>query len=131
MPTSDPEGPFEAGTVVKVPFPYTDRTTRQRRPALVVSAPDLQGRHGLCWVVMITSAVNRGWEGDVDIDDLPMAGLPVPSVIRTAKIATIEAGDAAPLGRIDAKTLGAVRRHLGAVLGTDGIPRESRRSSKR
>jgi len=28
---------FERGDVVRVPFPYTDRATRQRRPALVVS----------------------------------------------------------------------------------------------
>jgi hypothetical protein len=29
---------FERGDVVRVPFPYTDRPTRQHRPALVVSA---------------------------------------------------------------------------------------------
>ena len=28
---------FSQGDVVKVPFPYTDRPTRQSRPALVVS----------------------------------------------------------------------------------------------
>ena len=28
---------FNKGDVVKVPFPYTDRDVRQRRPALVVS----------------------------------------------------------------------------------------------
>jgi len=40
---------------------------------------------------MITSAENRIWSGDVPIRDLAAAGLPAPSVIRTAKIATIEA----------------------------------------
>jgi mRNA interferase MazF len=43
---------------------------------------------------MITSAENRGWAGDVPVSDLALAGLPAPSVIRTAKIATIDAVDA-------------------------------------
>jgi mRNA interferase MazF len=131
MPTSEPTTTFEPGAVVKVPFPYTDRATRQRRPALVVSGPDLQSRYGLYWVLMITSAVNRGWQGDVDVEDLALAGLPAASVIRTAKIATIDASDAAPLGCVDAKTLRAVRRHLGAVLVLDAKPRAARRSAKR
>ena len=50
---------FKAGDVIKVPFPYTDRSARQRRPALVVSAPSIEGEHGLLWVLMITSAENR------------------------------------------------------------------------
>ena len=79
---------FEAGDIVKVP-PYTDRATRQRRPALVVRAGDLADRHGLLWVLMITSAENRGWEGDEAITDHQAVGLPAASIIRTAKIATI------------------------------------------
>lgn len=39
---------------------------------------------------MITSADNVSWPCDVAIDDLEQAGLPVPSVIRTAKIACVE-----------------------------------------
>jgi len=80
--------------VVKVPFPHTDRSTRQSRPALVVSTPSLEESHRLLWVVMITSAENRGWAGDVPVSDLALAGLPAPSVIRTAKIAIIDAVDA-------------------------------------
>jgi len=91
---------FEAWDVIKVPFPYTDRPVRQRRPALVVSANDLQTAHGLLWVVMVTSAENRGWLGDVGVSDLAHAGLPAQSVVRTAKIATIEAKDAERLGSL-------------------------------
>jgi len=107
---------FEPGDVIKVPFPYTDRPTRQSRPALVVSAPTLEDRHGLLWVVMITSAENRGWPGDVAVSNLDMAGLPVDSVVRTAKIATIEARDAQRLGRVTATQLAEVRQHLAATV---------------
>ncbi|MDP1648712.1 MAG: type II toxin-antitoxin system PemK/MazF family toxin [Rubrivivax sp.] len=109
---------FEPGDVIKVPFPCTDRPARQSRPALVVSAPTLQDRHGLLWVVMITSAENRGWPGDVAVRSLAQAGLPAASVVRSAKIATIEAGDAQRLGRVSASQLAVVRQHLTFTLGT-------------
>ena len=35
MPTSEPR--LAPGTVVRVPFPYTDAETRQHRPALVIA----------------------------------------------------------------------------------------------
>lgn len=112
---------FIQGDVVKVPFPYTSRPTRQSRPALVISAGDVTdgnatGFH-LIWVLMITSAQNRGWPGDVVLDDLSGTGLPAPSVIRTAKITTIETRDATRLGCIGdavrAEVLGRLRDHLG------------------
>ena len=108
---------FEPGDVIKVPFPYTDRPTRQSRPALVVSAPALEERHGLLWVLMVTSAENRGWSGDVAVRNLAMAGLPAASVVRTAKIATIETADAQRLGRVSANELSAVRQDLAAIVG--------------
>lgn len=108
---------FRQGDVVKVPFPYTDSSTRQRRPALVVSSGGIEAAHGLLWVVMITSADNRGWPGDVLVQDLKRAGLPAASIVRTAKIATIEASDAARLGSLRPPTLGAVLREVRAVLG--------------
>ncbi len=107
---------FEAGDVVKVPFPYTDRATRQHRPALVVSDAQSERRHGLLWVSMITSAENRGWDGDVEIANLAAAGLPAPSVVRTAKIATVDARDAERLGKVAVRVLTEVKRHLGRTL---------------
>lgn len=108
---------FRRGDVVKVPFPYTDRATRQYRPALVVAAGALEDAHGLLWVVMITSAENRRWPGDVAISDPASAGLPAPSVIRTAKIATIEAADAAKLGRVPLARYRQVASRLSGHLG--------------
>jgi mRNA interferase MazF len=103
---------FEAWDIVKVPFPYTDKPVRQRRPALVIAADELEAAHGLLWLAMITSAANRGWSGDVAVSDIETAGLPIPSIVRPAKIATIEARDAEQLGKLPPKDRSAVRRYL-------------------
>jgi mRNA interferase MazF len=111
MPASEPPdlGP---GAVVRVPFPYSDAETRQHRPALVVATTGPRAEPLLLWVLMITSAANRGWPGDVDIPDAGTAGLPIASVIRTAKIATIDIGRAELRGRVAPETLAAVRAEL-------------------
>jgi len=103
---------FEPWDIVRVPFPYTDRPVRQRRPALVVAAGDLETAHGLLWLVMITSAEHRGWPGDVVISELGGAGLPAPSIVRPAKIATIDARDAGRLGTLPLPDRGTVRAYL-------------------
>jgi mRNA interferase MazF len=103
---------FEPWDIVRVPFPYTDRPVRQRRPALVIGADELQTAHGLLWLAMITSAEHRGWPGDVLISDLDGAGLPAPSIVRPAKIATIEARDAGRLGILPPTDRGAVHTYL-------------------
>jgi mRNA interferase MazF len=89
---------------------------RQRRPALVLAAGALARNHGLLWVAMITSAANRAWPGDVAIADLARAGLPAPSLIRTAKLATIEVSDALRLGRLPRVACRAVSAHLRSTL---------------
>ena len=81
---------YEVWDLVKVPFPYTNRPVQQRRPALVVAIPDAPPALDLLWVLMITSAGNRGWPGDVVVSNLDEARLPAPSVVRLAKIATIK-----------------------------------------
>jgi mRNA interferase MazF len=112
---------FEGGAIVRVPFPYTDRDTRQHRPALVVSAGNLSRNRSLIWVVMITSAANPRWPDDVPIgDDHAELGLPVPSLIRPAKIATIDAAAADRIGTLDPGRMAAVRRAITAAIGDSG-----------
>lgn len=108
---------FEPGEVVRVPFPYTDGEARQHRPALVVAQTGpSKGSRLLLWVLMITSAENRGWSGDVAIPDAAAAGLPAPSVIRCAKIATIDAARAEVQGRVLPETFAEVGAQLRAIL---------------
>jgi mRNA interferase MazF len=107
---------------VRVPFPYTDRDTRQHRPALVVSSGGLGERESLLWVVMITSAANRPWPGDVSLtEDYEAVGLPVPSVVRSTKIATIEARYARRIGRLTSELWNDDASMLNRHLGMDAV----------
>ena len=112
MPTATVE-PFG---VVAVPFPYIERPILKRRPVLIVSAPELARRHGLLWVAMITSADNPSWPDDVAIDDLPGAGLRKPSIVRPAKLATVEAAAVDVIGRASAGVADRVRAVLESYL---------------
>ena len=57
---------------------------------------------------MITSAANLRWPEDVEIDDNEGTGLPIASVVRTAKIATIEARAANRLGILSGQSAARV-----------------------
>ena len=107
---------FKTWDVIKVPFPYTDRPVRQRRPALVLAANELESEHGLLWVLMITSAENRRWSEDVPISRAEKAGLPAPSVVRCAKVATIETQEAERIGTLPARERRQVSARVTAFL---------------
>lgn len=72
----------EPGQVVRVPFPFTNRTASKNRPALVLSAAEFTAASGHALLAMITSAKNPPWPLDCAIEDLAAAGLPAPSVVR-------------------------------------------------
>lgn len=74
---------FERFTVVRVPFPFTDRNATKNRPALVLSAANcFNTPSGHSVMAMITSADNTPWPLDCAVGDLEAAGLPAPSVVR-------------------------------------------------
>jgi mRNA-degrading endonuclease toxin of MazEF toxin-antitoxin module len=117
---------FSPGDVV-VPFPSTDVLAAKRRPAVVVSAPDLEREHAVVWLVMVTSTKRR-WSGDVPISDLTAAGLAADCFVRPAKIATASVSRIIrKAGALRPADWGAVR----AVLGRYSAPRWATSRSSR
>ena len=108
---------FEAGDVVRVAFPYVETNVRRYRPALVITREPVGPGGLLIWAAMITNAGRKRWEGDVRVEDLGRAGLPIPSVIRTAKLATLEMAGADRIGRVSDDELAAVREQMRQHLG--------------
>ena len=107
--------------VVVVPFPFTDRMARRKRPTVVLSRPQESGSLvGQSVLAMIASAVHRSWPLDVPITDLAMAGIPAPSVVRMKlftlddrlvqrQVGTLAAPDAVAAGESLARLLAARR----------------------
>jgi len=78
-----PSKTFERYDVVVVPFPFTDKTTVKRRPAVVLSGAEAfntQSKHLV--LAIITSATDHRWPLDVPIVDLEKAGLNVECSVR-------------------------------------------------
>jgi len=70
----------EPWDVVTVPFPFTDRASQKRRPALIVSKKSFN-RNGHSLMAMITSSP-PGWPGDSPISQLASCGLTAPCIVR-------------------------------------------------
>ncbi len=81
----------DAGTVVVVPFPYSDRHSPRRRPALVVSS-DRVAEEGMLWIAAITSVVRPAPVEAIPLADHAALGLPVRSYVRPTQIACIDPG---------------------------------------
>jgi mRNA interferase MazF len=105
--------------VVAVSYPFLEGDQAKRRPGLVVSGANLFQRHGVCWVMMITTAKAGGRDDDIVIANHAAGGLPEPCVIRPSRLTTLPATQIdRRLGSIGARDRTAVqavlRRWLGA-----------------
>ena len=98
---------FEQGDVIRVPFPYTDRATRQhRQPAVSFHPAGIGENDALLWVAMVDECRRPAPAGDIPFGDgYADAGFPAPSVIRPCKLADIEARHAQRLGRVAPSSL--------------------------
>ncbi len=109
---------FERFTVVRVPFPFTDRATTKNRPALILSDATLFNPiAGHSVMAMIISASNAPWPLDCLLEDITAAGLPLPSKVRF-KLFTLDhrliRGELGRLARVDEQN---VRNALAQLLG--------------
>jgi mRNA interferase MazF len=79
------------GEVVLVRFPFAELAATKKRPALILARTARSPRNRLVTLAMITSQVETlKLLGDVVLADWKAAGLLHPSLLRMAKVATID-----------------------------------------
>lgn len=106
---------FASFDVVVVPFPFTDRATTKRRPALVLSSPQFAAESDHLVAAMVTTSTLR-WSSDTELHDIDEAGLVAGSVVR-AKLFTLPIDLVLrPLGRLTERDINGVRGGLSHVL---------------
>ena len=110
---------FESLDVVVVPFPFTDRRTVKRRPALIVSSASFNQAHEQSILTMITSA-SSDWPSDVVIQGWREAGLNVPCKVRFKLFTLDDTLIVRKLGTLSKRDSDAVREALGSVLARSG-----------
>ncbi len=108
---------FERFTVVRVPFPFTDRAATKNRPALILSdATHFNHLAGHSVMAMITSASNAPWPLDCLLKDLTAVGLPAPSKVRFKLFTLDHRLVRGTLGRLSSRDEGTVRAALTQLL---------------
>ena len=110
---------FEALDVVVVPFPFADRRTSRRRPALIVSSANFNQAHEQSILAMITSARSDG-PSDVAIRGWREAGLNVPCKVRFKLFTLDRTLMTRKLGTLSKQDGEAVKKALGRILASDG-----------
>ena len=113
---------FERYTVVRVPFPFTDRDTSKNRPAVVLSdsgAFNTPAGHSV--MAMITSESNAPWPLDCPLTDLTAAGLPTASKVRFKLFTLDHRLVRGELGKLAHSDVAAVRTALARLLGVQPI----------
>ena len=112
---------YDRYAVVRVPFPFTERTASKNRPALVLSDPvTFNAPVGHSVMAMITSEANPPWPLDCTLADLAVAGLPAPSKVRFKLFTLDHRLVRGEIGRLSPADAALVSAGLTALLGGHG-----------
>jgi mRNA interferase MazF len=109
---------YKFGTVVLVPFPFTDQSAVKKRPAVIVSSGGYNRYRPDIVIMAVTSQLRSAdYFGEVAVNDWQQAGLLKPSVIKPI-FTTIEKGLVIKhLGRISDNDQPVLKEALQEILG--------------
>lgn len=110
-----PTHPF--GTVVLVPFPFTDQSAAKQRPAVIVSSSAYHRTRRDLILMPITSQLRASAFGDVLVQDWQAAKLLMPSAIKPV-LATLDQSLVIKLlGQLSQRDQQALRETVTKVIG--------------
>lgn len=108
---------YERFSVVRVPFPFTDRAATKNRPALVLSdAATFNTPAGHTVLAMIASKDTPPWPLDCPLQDLAAAGLPTASKLRFKLFTLDNRLVRGELGKLSKADEAKVRKGMQALL---------------
>jgi len=106
------------GDIVLIPVPFTDLTSRKRRPVIVISS-DHYNTSGpdMVVVAMTSNPVLASWSFRIESADLVDGQLNRPGTVRVDRIYTLAQNLAVVrFGRVAPGVLGRIRSLLGDVI---------------
>ncbi|MCF8004113.1 MAG: type II toxin-antitoxin system PemK/MazF family toxin [Chromatiaceae bacterium] len=104
---------YDRYAVVRVPFPFTDKTASKRRPALVISDEQaFNAPSGHLVLAMITTAKRSSWPLDVSLDSPREAGLSIASIVRMKLFTLDQSLILGQLGQLSATDAAVVQDRL-------------------
>ena len=108
---------MRAGDIVLVPFPFSDLQTVKKRPALILLETQWPPKIQILSIAMITSKIDGiRLASDVLLKDWEAGHLIHPSMVRLAKMATIDADLVQePLGSLSKRDFLAVKKSFGKL----------------
>ena len=114
--------PCKPGEIIGIPFPFTDLSTKKRRPVLVLTNPD---RRGDFMCLAVTSVLTKECAVGIDVKSMVTGYLPKPSYVRYDKIFTLNDSIIVKLyGTIGEAKLQEVNEKLCNYLGCNKIQKD-------
>jgi len=116
------------GDILLIPIPFTDLTSKKRRPVIVISNDQYNRKTGDIIVVAMTSNPQvTDYSLSITSSDLIEGALNRPGKIRVDKIYTLsQAIVAKTFGQVDDKTLSRIRRRLANLVASTARARNKK-----
>lgn len=104
------------GTVVLVPFPFTDQSASKQRPAVVISSAAYQQARPDLIIMAVTSQLRSSTPFDVVLADWRAAGLLKPSAVKPVITTVAQSLVRKSLGNLTSRDQQRLREVLGEIV---------------